>query len=214
MRQVPGKLIIVRHTESEWNALGIWTGITDVHLTQKGHKEAALLGQALKDIRFDIAFHSEQVRTRETLEDILSASRQMQVPVKSTGAINERDYGDLTGKNKWEVQAEVGEDQFQRIRRGWNEPVPNGETLKDVYGRTIPFYTTVVMPLLKEGKNVLIVSHGNSIRTLMKYIESISDEAIEHTEMPFGQALIYSVDNDGRQVTKEIRTIDTVPPPA
>lgn len=211
---LPGQLIIVRHGESEWNALGKWTGHTDVHLSEKGYKEAALMGELLKDIQIDYAYMSQQQRTRETLEGILDASGQYDVPYEVSAAINERDYGVYTGKNKWEMRDEVGEEQFQRIRRGWDEPIPEGETLKMVYERAVPFYQDVVAPRLTSGENVLLVAHGNSIRSLVKYIESVSDEAIGEIEMIFGMALIYRVDAAGKHIDKTIRHIETTSPPA
>ena len=209
-----GQLVIVRHTESEWNALGKWTGTRDVHLSAKGFREAAIMGENLKDIRFDNAFVSQQIRTKETLENILDTSGQLDVPYEASRGLNERDYGDLTGKNKWQVQKEIGEQAFIKMRRGWNVPVPNGETLKDVYARVKPFYLNRVMPLLNQGKTVLIVAHGNSIRALIKYIESIDDSQIEKTEMIFGTALIYHVNDKGKMIKKGTRKIDSPLPPA
>lgn len=211
---LPGRLIIIRHGESEWNALGKWTGTTDVHLTSKGYHEAAQMGEKLKDIRINYAYISQQIRTKETLEGVLDASGQYNVPYEVAAAINERDYGDYTGKNKWEVQQEIGEDAFQSLRRGWDYPVPNGETLKMVYERVVPFFQNTVLPRIQRGESVLLVAHGNSIRSLMKYIESISDEEIGHTEMIFGTAVLYHLTHDGHIVDKEVRTIDSTPPPA
>lgn len=211
---LPGQLVIVRHGESEWNALGKWTGHTDVHLSEKGYKEAAMMGELLKDIKLDYAYMSQQQRTKETLEGILDASGQYDVPYEVAAAINERDYGVYTGKNKWEMRDEVGEEQFQRIRRGWDEPIPEGETLKMVYERAVPFYQDTVVPRLANGENVLLAAHGNSIRSLVKYIESVSDADIGEIEMIFGSALIYHVDDAGKCIDKNIRHIDTTPPPA
>lgn len=209
-----GTLYITRHGESEWNAKGVWTGSTDVHLSEKGFKEAALLGELLKDARIDYAYCSQQIRALETLEGILDASGKLTVNFERTGAINERDYGVYTGKNKWQVKEEIGEEAFENLRRGWEAPVRGGETLKDVYTRAVPFYTETVLPRLLRGQNVLIVAHGNSIRSLVKYIESVSDENISDVEMIFGQILIYTVNEDGTRATKEIGSIDSAPPPA
>ncbi len=209
-----GKLIIVRHGESEWNARGVWTGSTDVHLSKNGFKQARLLGEKLKDIKIDKAFCSEQVRALETLEGILDASSQYDVAYERSSALNERDYGDYTGKNKWEVQKQVGEKEFQAIRRGWNHPVPNGETLKMVYDRVIPFYKSAVLNEITNGKNILLVAHGNSIRSLVKYIDSISDHDIENVEMIFGEILIYDIDDKGKKIKKTVRKINTNSPSA
>lgn len=211
-----GKLLVARHTESEWNATGKWTGITDVHLSERGFKEAAQFGQALKqlEIPVDIAYCSQQIRTRETLEGMLDASQQFNVNIVTNKALNERDYGDYTGKNKWEMKDLLGEDEFNRLRRGWDAPIPGGETLKMVYERVVPFYTGTILPLLQAGKNVLIVAHGNSIRALMKYMESISDEDVANLEMLFGQIIVYEVTKDGRKKNSSVTSIDMVPPHA
>lgn len=211
-----GKLYLVRHGESEWNATGQWSGTSDVHLDDKGFDEATKFGLKFKEnnFRIDIAYCSEQMRTRETIEGILNASQQFDVDVIHDSAINERDYGDYTGKNKWEMKELLGEDVFNELRRGWDVPVPNGETLKMVYERVMPFYTNVILPKLHEGNNVLIVGHGNCIRALMKYIDKITDEDIENLEMMFGQVVVYDVDEEGYKKDKLIITIDTTPPNA
>lgn len=195
-----GKLVIVRHAESEWNATGQWSGITDVHLSETGFHEAGMLGVAVRELQITIdrAFCSEQIRTLETLEGILDASQQFDVPIERSAAINERDYGDYTGKNKWEMRDILGEEQFNKIRRGWNEPIPGGETLQMVYDRTIPFYSQTIVPLLNEGKNVLLVAHGNSIRALMKYIESLDESQVESLEMIIGDVVTYELDAEGK----------------
>jgi len=211
-----GKLIVARHAESEWNATGQWTGITDVHLSEKGFKESAMLGKALKELEIpiDVAYCSQQIRSRETLEGMLNASQQFDVDIIVSGALNERDYGEYTGKNKWEIKEAIGEEAFNQIRRGWDAPVPGGETLKMVYERVIPFYADTILPLLNEGKNVLLVAHGNSIRALMKYIESISDDDVSQLEMIFGRIIVYDVSDDGIKVSASSTQIDSTPPNA
>lgn len=209
-----GLLAISRHTESEWNLLGKWTGLNDVDLTEKGHQEAEQIGGMLKDLRFDAVYTSEQKRTHQTLAGILKGSVHPDVPHHIHGAVNERDYGDLTGKNKWEVQAEIGDEAFKGIRRGWDYPVPGGETLKDVYARVVPFFDQEILPQLKDGKNVLMVAHGNSIRALIKHLEEIHEDKIADVEMSFGQVLLYHIRPDGSVGHKEVRQIDIVPPKA
>lgn len=208
-----GKLLITRHAESEWNATGQWSGITDVHLSEKGFHQAGKFGVALRslNIQIDQAFCSQQIRTLETLEGILDASQQFDVPIERSAAINERDYGEYTGKNKWEMRDILGEEQFNRVRRGWDEPIPGGETLKMVYERTIPFYKDVVLPLLESGKNVLVVAHGNSIRALMKYIESLDETQIESLEMIIGDIVVYTLDNEGKSQGRTDKFIEVEP---
>lgn len=202
-----GKLILVRHAESEWNKLGKWTGLTDVHLTDKGHKDAALLGEALRDIDIDIAYCSEQVRTLETLKTLLKAAKKDSVEIKRSKQLNERDYGEFTGLNKWEVLDKLGDDVFSQIRRSWDYPIPGGETLQMVFARSVPFYKKYLVPQLQEGKTILITSHGNTLRSLIKYLEKISDEGIGQVEMPFDNILIYHVTPEGHAVKKEKRMI-------
>lgn len=209
-----GQLLITRHCESEWNALGKWTGTTDVHLSENGFKQAGQVGEAIKGISIDHAFCSQQIRTLETLENILDGAQQVEVPYQRVADINERDYGDYTGMNKWEVRDKVGEEEFNAIRRNWDHAVPNGETLKMVYERAVPFYRQVIVPLLKEGKTVLMVAHGNSIRALIKYMEAVDDEAIKDVEMPFGTVLDYQVDDDGKMLQRYDIKIDIIAPHA
>lgn len=209
-----GRLLLVRHAESEWNVLGKWTGRTDVHLTEKGRQEAAMLGDIVKDIDLHHAYTSEQIRTVETLMYLLERAGIQGLNHERITHLNERDYGDYTGMNKWEVLEQLGEDVFTKIRRSWDHPIPNGETLQRVHERAVPFYNEHILPRLLKGENVLVVSHGNTIRSLIKYLEDISDEGISEVEMPFGQIVVYRVDGNGKHVDKEIRQIEITPPKA
>lgn len=197
-------LILVRHGESEWNAKGVWTGLTDIPLSERGREEAQLVAKALKDIKIDLAYTSPLIRAKQTLDEI---AHSLPSPIPQTienKALNERDYGVLTGKNKWEIEKEVGEDKFLMIRRGWNTPIQNGETLKDVYDRVVPYYKKEILPKLKIGKNVLIVAHGNSLRALVKYLENISDKDIENLEIATGGIYIYEINSNGNILSKRI----------
>ena len=204
-----GKLLIVRHHESEWNKLGIWTGSRDVHLTEYGFRKSEEMGELIRGVRIDKAFASTQIRSYETLLGMEEKVNELDLPVEFSSALNERDYGDFTGKNKWEMKEKFGDEQFECIRRDWNCPIPNGETLKDVYGRVVPYYKEKILPLILEGENILIVSHGNAIRALMKYVENISDDDIKKVEMIFGCVLVYDVDSDGHMITKEIKCVES-----
>lgn len=205
-KQEVGKLIIVRHAESEWNAIGRWTGQTDIHLSDQGYKDAANLGELLARINLPIdrAYCSEQVRSRETLEIMLASAGQSNVETLESAAINERDYGDYTGIDKWQVKKEVGAKEFDEIRRGWDHKIPNGETLKMVFQRVVPFYEHTILPQLKDGKNILIVAHGNSLRALMKYIENLSIKQVTELEMLLGQIVTYEIKDDGLMATKRV----------
>lgn len=207
-----GKLILVRHAESEWNALGLWTGHTDVSITEKGQADAKKLGELIKDIDPDFIYTSEQVRTQETLKHLLHGAEKPNAPAhKPSHQLNERHYGEYTGKNKWEVQKFVGDEMFTGIRRGWEHPIPGGETMKMVYERAVPFYKDAIVPQLLAGNTVLVVSHGNTIRSLIKYLEDISDTGIADVEMTFDQILIYNVDEKGRSTHKDVRKIEIEP---
>lgn len=207
-------LLLVRHGESEWNVLGKWTGNTDVHLTKKGQNDAERLGQLIRDIPVHHAYTSELIRTMETLSALLLGSSQADVPSKRVRALNERDYGDYTGLNKWDVLEQLGEDTFHHIRRSWDHPIPNGETLQMVHERVVPFYKEHILPLIKADQNVLIVSHGNTLRALIKHLEHVSDEGVSELEMAFGEVLLYEFDQAGHMARKEIRRIETKLPHA
>lgn len=212
---LPGQLVFVRHAESAWNALGKWTGITDIHLTPKGRREAVKLGEAIRDIAVHHTYTSALIRTIETLLHMMEAAEHLKdAPYERIVHLNERDYGEYTGLNKWEVQELLGKETFTKIRRGWDHPIPNGETMRMVYERAVPFYQSHVLPKLRDGRNVLIVSHGNTIRSLMKHIEDIDDEGIAEAEMHFGQILLYRVRDDGLHHSKEVRQVDIEPPKA
>lgn len=204
-----GKLILTRHHESEWNKLGKWTGTRDRHLTPYGFKKSGDMGLLIKDIAVDQAFASMQVRSIETLSCILNVCERYEVPTEHSSALNERDYGDYTGKNKWEMARLLGEEKFKLLRRGWDYPIPNGESLKMVYIRAVPFFINRVLPCVKDGKNVLVVGHGNSLRVIIKYIEKISDQDIADVEISFGTIIIYELDDQGHLINKEIRQTES-----
>jgi 2,3-bisphosphoglycerate-dependent phosphoglycerate mutase len=204
---LPGKLIIARHHESEWNKEGMWTGTRDVHLTQNGFAKSGEMGELLRDTRIDQAYASMQVRAIETLSCMLNTLELYHVPAEYVHALDERDYGEYTGKNKWEMEKKIGEEAFESMRRDWDYPVPNGETLKMVYERVVPFYRSVILPLLEAGRNVLVVSHGNALRAFMMYLESIPPEKAREVEMLFGAVVIYQINEEGKMVDKEVRQV-------
>lgn len=204
-----GKLLLVRHHQSEWNKLGKWTGLYDCHLDPYGIEKAGDMGALIKDVPIDVAFTSALTRTKETLSHMLSASGQVPAVIEHAPALNERDYGDYTGKNKFEMKEILGDEAYKQLRRSWEYPVPGGETLKMVYERVVPYYQEKILPMVQANKNVLAVAHGNSLRALIKYIERISDDEVANVEMPFGAILIYELDSDGRMLHKEIRQTES-----
>lgn len=197
-------LALVRHGESLWNAKGLWTGWTDIELSEKGVEEAKLAGLALKDIKFDISYTSKLKRAGETLDEILK-ELNLKIPKVENEALNERNYGEFTGKNKWEIKKEIGQEKFQLIRRGWDYPISEGESLKDVFDRVVPYFENNIFPNIKMGKNVLISAHGNSLRALIKYLEKISDLDISNLELATGEIYIYQIDEKGNILSKETR---------
>ena len=198
-------LVLVRHTASTWNDVDAWTGLTDISLSQKGREKAREDGELLQGIPFDIAFTSVLRRARQTLTEIKTVIGRGDLPVVEDASLNERDYGDLTGKNKLEMEKKYGEEQYLKWRRSWDCPIPNGETLEDVYNRAVPYYQSNILPKLQEGKNVLVVNHGNSLRVLVKYLENISDEDIPHLEIALGEIYIYQMDQNGKILSKQIK---------
>ncbi|MCA9363524.1 2,3-bisphosphoglycerate-dependent phosphoglycerate mutase, partial [Candidatus Kaiserbacteria bacterium] len=206
----PGKLILLRHTESEWNAKGVWSGVTDINLSEKGKNDRAIVGQKLKELglTIDVAFHTDQKRTADTLSGICQVIDDGRIRTVCESSFNERNYGEYTGMDKWKVKEEIGEEMFNQIRRGWDVPFPNGETLKEVYERVVPAYQNGVFPLLKEGKNVLIVAHGNSLRALIKYLDSIPDDEVGNLEMLMNQMMVYQV-NPQTGLKESVEILDT-----
>ncbi|HVQ44839.1 MAG TPA: 2,3-bisphosphoglycerate-dependent phosphoglycerate mutase [Candidatus Saccharimonadia bacterium] len=207
---MPGTLILARHGESEFNAKGLWTGIWDIPLTDKGRGQAKQMGEALADLKPSVAFTSALIRAQETLKLMLAAN-DWDIPTHQAHQLNERDYGKLTGLNKWEVEKQYGEEQFTKWRRGWDFPVPGGETLKDVQARALPYFQTHIVPLLEAGQTVLVSAHGNSLRALMKYLDDTSDKGVEQLEIHFGEIVIYTFDQSGHPSDKTIRKITTQP---
>lgn len=198
-------LVLVRHGLSEYNKLGIWAGWEDPPLTQEGFEQADKTGRQLSDIHFDHAYSSDLKRAEQTLGEIKKQINQLDLPTTIHMAFRERNYGDYNHKNKWQVKEEVGEEEFQRIRRSWDYPPPNGESLKMVFDRIVPYYQQVVLPQLKEGKNILVSSSGNALRALVKYLENIPDEEVVNLEIGTGEAYVYTIDENGNIIHKEIR---------
>jgi 2,3-bisphosphoglycerate-dependent phosphoglycerate mutase len=198
-------LVLVRHGKSEWNKLGKWTGRTDVGLVQEGIEEARRAAGAIRDIPIDCAFISSLRRTKETFAEICGVLGAQDVEATVSPSLNERDYGAYTGKNKWDVKEEIGEESFQKLRRGWDVPIPEGESLKDVSARVVPYYREHILPEIAAGKNVLVVAHGNSLRALVKYLEDIPDDKIADIEIGTGEVHCYEMDAEGNIVSKTVR---------
>lgn len=209
-------LILVRHGESRWNLDNKFTGWVDVPLSEVGIQEALIAAQKLKGLNMDVAFTSKLARAQETLLLVLSEQEKTgvflhesrprkdwsrhhhgklvdtgEIPVYSSEKLNERYYGALQGMNKDEARKKFGEEKVFEWRRSYDVRPPRGESLKDVYKRAVPYFKNHVIPLLKEGKNVLVVAHGNSLRAIIKHLDHVDDKDIPHLELELGKPIVY-----------------------
>tara|TARA_B110000240_G_scaffold195506_1_gene245290 strand:+ start:143 stop:754 length:612 start_codon:yes stop_codon:yes gene_type:complete len=189
-------LVLVRHGQSQWNLENKFTGWVDVDLTEKGVAEAKSAGEKLEDFRFYTAFSSVLKRANRTLDIILEETCQRGISVIKDKALNERMYGDLQGMDKNEAREKYGDDQILEWRRSYDIPPPNGESLKDTRERVLPFYKEHIEPMLKSGNNILVVAHGNSLRSLVMFLEDLSPEEILKREIPTGSPYVYDLDNN------------------
>lgn len=197
-------LVLVRHGQSEWNALGLWTGQEDVALTDQGKAEARAAAEHLREMTLHKAYASGLSRAQQTLEEIKSALEHTELETTHHHALNERHYGDYQAKNKWDIKDSIGEEDFTKLRRSWDHPVPNGETLKDVHARVLPYYEETILEDLKEGKNVIVAAHGNSLRALMKHLEEVDDSNVHELEIGTGEVVMYEIDEAGTMVSKQV----------
>jgi 2,3-bisphosphoglycerate-dependent phosphoglycerate mutase len=224
------KLVLIRHGESVWNKANLFTGWTDVDLSEKGIEEAHAGGKALREAgyAFDVAFTSVLKRAIRTLWIVLDEMDLMWIPVHRAWQLNERHYGALQGLNKAETAAKYGDDQVLVWRRSYDVPppvlekddprwpghdprykdldpadVPLTECLKDTVARFMPYWNDVIAPVVKSGKRVVIAAHGNSLRALVKHLDNISDDDIVGLNIPTGIPLVYDLDADLRPIRHE-----------
>jgi 2,3-bisphosphoglycerate-dependent phosphoglycerate mutase len=195
-----GTLILVRHGESEWNLKNLFTGWRNPDLTEKGIGEARATGKALKakGIVPDLYYTSALRRAQHTLDLMLEEMDILNVTITRNVALNERDYGDLSGLNKDDAREKWGEEQVLIWRRSFDVPPPGGESLKDTAARTLPYYEAEILPLLKAGKTILIAAHGNSLRALVMAIEGLTPEQILKREIATGQPTVYNIGAEGQ----------------
>ena len=223
------RLVIIRHGESEWNKLNLFTGWSDVDLSPEGKKEAILAGKALKEeeIDFDVCYTSYLKRAIHTLNLVLEEMNRDWLPVVKSYKLNERHYGALQGLNKAETAKKYGEKQVKIWRRSFSarppvldetsnqnpkkqvqysgidrHELPLCESLEDTINRVVPYFNNVIKKDMLSGKRVLIVAHGNSIRSLVKYFENLSEEEILEVNIPTGIPLVYEFDDDFRVIEK------------
>ncbi|MGM5480549.1 MAG: 2,3-bisphosphoglycerate-dependent phosphoglycerate mutase [Nanobdellota archaeon] len=216
-----GYLTLIRHGESRWNVDNKFTGWVDVPLTEVGIHEAQIAGERMNSLSYDVAFTSKLVRAHETLLIVLAHQQKTgifqhtsdkrkswskhnhhvieenEIPIYSNEALNERYYGALQGKNKQDMKNHYGEKQVFIWRRSYAIRPPEGESLEDVYNRSVPYFKKQILPLLKKGKNILVSAHGNSLRAIIKYLDDISEQEIPHLELKTGKPIHYEMNDEG-----------------
>ena len=198
-------LVLVRHGQSEWNLKNLFTGWKDPDLTEKGIEEARNAGIQLRDMKleFDIAYTSDLTRAQKTLDLILEELGQQGLETVKNLALNERDYGDITGMNKDEARKQFGEDQVHIWRRSFDVPPPGGESLKMTAERVLPYYRQEILPQVLSGKRTIVAAHGNSLRSLIMDLENLSPDQILKRELGTGAPVIYRLKEDG-----EVSSVD------
>jgi len=201
-----GTLVLVRHGQSDWNLKNLFTGWKDPELTPLGIQEAETGGQALADtgIKFDIAFTSDLKRAQDTLKIVLDKLGQTELETIRDQALNERDYGDLSGLNKDDARAKWGEEQVHIWRRSYDVPPPGGESLKDTGARVWPYYMTDILPRVLAGEKVLVAAHGNSLRSLLMVLDRLDREQILSVNLATGVPMVYKLKADSTVASKEV----------
>lgn len=206
-------LILIRHGESQWNLENRFTGWVDVPLSPKGEQEAKAAGEKLKDYKFDLAFTSKLQRANNTLLFILQASGQTNIATEYDIALNERHYGALQGLNKAETAQKYGDEQVKIWRRSYDVPPPTdktelnpegiSESLKDTAARTLPYWEKNIAPQIKNGKNIIVAAHGNSLRSIVMHLDNLTKEQVLELNIPTGAPLLYVFDSNGTIVEKK-----------
>jgi len=196
-------MVLVRHGESQWNLENRFTGWVDIALSEKGKQEAREAGEKLRGVRFDIGFTSVLQRAIATLEIILEVTGQKDLPIERDQALNERHYGDLQGLNKAETAAKFGDEQVKLWRRSYSVRPPNGESLEDTAARVLPYYDKHILPEIKAGRDILIVAHGNSLRSLVMRLDNLTGDEVVKLEIPTGKPLEYQMDLAGQPLSHE-----------
>ena len=197
-------LILVRHGQSQWNEKNIFTGWKNPDLTELGIKEAIKAGIALKKsgYKFDLMFTSVLLRAIRTGKLILEELDQKDLKVIENEALNERDYGDLSGLNKDEAKKRWGSDQVHTWRRSFDTPPPQGESLKNTAERVLPYFSENILPLIRKNREIVVVAHGNSLRALVMHLDNLSPDEVVRLEIPTGMPICYQINNQGQVQNK------------
>jgi 2,3-bisphosphoglycerate-dependent phosphoglycerate mutase len=199
-------LVLLRHGQSEWNLKNLFTGWKDPDLTEAGVEEAKAAGQRLKarGLAFDACFTSALTRAQHTLDLTLAELDQTGLPTLRDEALNERDYGDLSGLNKDDARKRWGEDQVHLWRRSYDVPPPGGESLKDTVARALPYYCQHILPAVLQGRRVLVAAHGNSLRALVMVLDRLTPATIPAMELATGVPLVYRLKPDSTVASKDV----------
>lgn len=199
-------LVLARHGQSEWNLKNLFTGWKDPGLTDLGIEEARNAGRRLKEmgVQFDVAFTSDLSRAQATCKLILEEIGQPDLRTIANLALNERDYGDLSGLNKDDARARWGEEQVHVWRRSYDVPPPGGESLKDTVARVLPYYIREILPRVMRGERVLVAAHGNSLRALVMVLDGLTSETIPSLELATGIPLVYNLNEDTTVASKQV----------
>lgn len=197
------QLTLIRHGQSLWNLENRFTGWVNVPLTEKGREEAYQAAEKLRGMRFDVAYTSALMRAQDTLKIILE-TLDISTPVIEDQALNERHYGDLQGLNKDELRKQFGDEQVKIWRRSFDIPPPSGEALKDTAARTLPFFERCIMGDIRQGKNVLVVAHGNSNRSIVMKLDKLSNSEVLELNLETGVPLVYDLEKDGTVLNKRV----------
>jgi 2,3-bisphosphoglycerate-dependent phosphoglycerate mutase len=199
-------LVLVRHGQSEWNLKNLFTGWKDPGLTELGVEEARIAGNRLNErgLRFDIAFTSALSRAQETLRLMLEEIGQPNLETLRDQALNERDYGDLSGLNKDDARKRWGAEQVHLWRRSYDVSPPGGESLKDTVARALPYYVQEILPRVLRGERILVAAHGNSLRALVMVLDRLTPKTIPAMELATGIPLVYRLHADSTVASKEV----------
>ena len=199
-------LVLVRHGQSEWNMKNLFTGWKDPDLTEQGAEEAREAGRRLKaaGLTFDLGFTSDLLRAQRTMQLLLEEFGAPDLPIVKDLALNERDYGDLSGLNKADAAEKWGKEQVHAWRRSYDVPPPGGESLKDTVARVLPYYCQSILPAVLNGKRVIVAAHGNSLRALVMVLDKLTPETIPSMELATGVPLVYRLKSDSTVDSKQV----------
>ena len=199
-------LVLVRHGQSEWNLKNLFTGWRDIDLTEEGIEEAKTAGRKLKarGLAFDVCFTSALVRAQRSLDLMLAELGQAGLPTERDQALNERDYGDLSGLNKDDARKKWGAEQVHIWRRSYATAPPGGESLRDTGARVWPYYINRIQPHVLRGERVLISAHGNSLRALIMALDGLTPDEVVQLELATGVPVVYRLNADSTIASKDI----------